>query len=93
MSHPVGDQADLRIGQVGDDVARETTPREIATHGQHGRCGDDDPVMARAPRDQATDHRYGIPGMSLFGSAFGSFDLADLGRLHALAPAQARSAV
>ena len=60
MSHPVGDEHDLRVGQIRDRVARQRPLGEDAgepdTEGkrQHG------PGMARAPGDEAGDH--GVTG-------------------------------
>ena len=55
VSHPVGDEPDLGIGQIRDHVARQPAARADrrppATPPR-----DDDPVMARAPRDEAGDH-------------------------------------
>ncbi len=54
--HPVGDDADLRVGEIGDHVARQPAPRQIARRRQQQQRGDHDAVVAGGPVDQARDH-------------------------------------
>src|SRR6266403_1292563 len=56
MSHPVRDQADLRIGEVGDHVTREAAPGELAAQRQKQGGADDEPRPPRAPGHQSGDH-------------------------------------
>src|SRR6185437_5679371 len=48
---------DLWIGEVGDHVPRQPAPRQIAAHHRRQRDGDDRPVVAGVPGDQAGDHK------------------------------------
>jgi hypothetical protein len=55
MTHPVPHEDDLRVRQIGDDVARKGSTPELAADGHDERGHDDDPRVTRAPRHDARD--------------------------------------
>ena len=56
VPHPVGHHADLRIRQVGNDVAGEAAARDLAARGEDEGGSDHEPMAPCAPRYQARDH-------------------------------------